>query len=87
MAKTTKRRRKQMNNESGRTGVHRQTYTMTRTDKRCGDYEQHVDAWVASWVEKGQRKQKRFSVWQHGSVEARRLAVAHRQKMEKKHYK
>ena len=87
MAKTRRRKRQQNNNVSGRTGVHRQTYVMTRSDKRYGDYEQHVDAWVASWVENGQRKQKRFSVFQHGSVQARKMAIAHRRKMEAKHYR
>ena len=84
--RTKRRKRKQSNNASGRTGVHRQDYVMYRTDKRYGEYEQHVDVWVASWVENGVRKQKRFSVKQLGSVQARKLAIAHRRKMEAKHY-
>jgi hypothetical protein len=84
--RTKRRKGKQNNNVSGRTGVHRQNYVMHRTDKRYGDYEQHVDVWVASWVENGVRKQKRFSVKQYGSVQARKLAIAYRRKMEAKHY-
>ena len=76
-------RKRQTNNRSGVSGVHRTTYTMQQYDPRYGCwYERVVDCWVATWVEDGQRKDKKFSVHKYGSREARRLAVEYRGKVE-----
>jgi len=76
-------RKKQTNNRSGVNGVHRTTYTMEQYDPRydCW-YTRTVDCWVATWVEDGQRKDRKFSVREHGCEEARRLAIKYREMMD-----
>lgn len=71
-------RQKKVTNKSGHVGV----YRASRTTKKPNGKKFTYDYWFASWVEdSGQKKFKQFSISKHGDAEAKRLAIAYREKM------
>lgn len=71
-------RQKKVTNKSGHVGVFKATKKVKKKNGREYFYEQ----WVATWIDdSGQKKSKPFPIIKHGEEEAKRLAIAYREKM------
>lgn len=71
-------RQKKVTNTSGHVGAYRASST---TKKKSGK-EFIYDNWIASWVDdSGKKKFKRFSISKYGETEAKKMAIAYREKM------
>ncbi|CEM01897.1 unnamed protein product [Vitrella brassicaformis CCMP3155] len=62
----------------------------TRSEHQSGVkgvyYQKASNSWMASWQEDGRQREKNFSARKLGYEGAKRAAICHRRKMEKRHY-
>lgn len=71
-------RQKKVKNTSGHVGAYRAPSTVKKKSGKEFTYYN----WVASWTDDtGKKKNKQFSISKYGEEEAKRMAIAHREKM------
>lgn len=71
-------RQKKATNTSGYVGA----FKTTKTVKKPNGLEYTYDIWIATWIDdNGKKKSKQFSIQMYGDEEAKRLAIAYREKM------